>query len=454
MQAKMFSIDTKAPAAVGYGLVDTRPAIRLGNSIESLFAMATMLFFILSPSVLKFMSWDYFGGGPEYEKIHIATYLLVTAFACLWLTEPRFRGNVTELCSTDWTLISFSLAVCAVAFYAVLVKHVSITPFVDTFLAALLVTVGWICLPPERLIRLRYLLDLYFVANIAILFVEYARKAWLIAPGYDGPFRAIAFFENPLSAATLLGVYAIANLASTPIRFTRTCLIRLMLGFASLAAILTTGSRTALVVSVMILLIFVAISAALQVASGKINRAAVIYSFLGFPVVAVCLVIFLYFGVFDTMLNRFEFDDGSASTRQIAFDLASNVPAEDIWLGLPPSDIGALAQRQTEMNLVAIEISWVNFLLNCGWVFTVPLFATYVLFLVRFLGRYCTRRTILASTFLLIITAASNGIWAKTTVLTTSLAIVVAFFRRTNVESAPCLSANSQRLNVKPPHNE
>ena len=293
------------------------------KSLRYMFAGATMLFFIISPGVMQIINWHYLGGGPEFEKIHIATYLLVVAFVGLWLTDRYFRRNVTELCRSDWILVAFTLSVGAVAFYAVLVKHLSIAPFVDTFLAAMLVAIGWICLPLNSLSNLRRLLDFYFAANIALLFLEYAMKSWLISPGYDGPFRAIGFFENPLSAATLLGVYAIANLVSTPIRLNRACVVRLTLGFASLLAIFTTGARTALAVSVLLLIAYMAVSAARQIASGRVNRAAVVYSFLGFPLLAVCLVVLWQLGLFDTMLSRFEFDYGSSLARQIALDFAS-----------------------------------------------------------------------------------------------------------------------------------
>ena len=138
----------------------------------------------------------------------------------------------------------------------------------------------------------------------------------------------------------------------------------------------------------------------------------------------------LQFGIFDTMLGRFEYDIGSASTRQIAFDLASNMPSGDLWRGLSRSDIDALVQRQAELNLIAVEISWVNFVLTCGLVLTILLFATYLLFLTRFLPRYCGVSAVLPGIFLFIVTAASNGIWAKTTLLTTSFAIILAFFRK------------------------
>ena len=105
-----------------------------------------------------------------------------------------------------------------------------------------------------------------------------------------------------------------------------------------------------------------------------------------------------------------------------------------------------------ELNITAIEISWANFVLACGLVFTVPLFATYLLFLVRFLPRYCAAPAILPSVLLLIVTAANNGIWAKTTVLTTSFAIILAFFRTSNERSPrSAASVASQKISSAMP---
>jgi len=440
---------TTAAAGLTPGQGRQRQAVSwLAKPIRHLFTLATILFFVVSPDVFNLVGWHYAGGGGEYEKIHIATYLLVVAFISLWLIDPRFRGDVTYLCGTDWTLISFVLAVGATAFYAVLVKHVSIAPFVDTFLAALLVTIGWICLPSENLRRLRRLVDIYFIVNIAILFLEYATKSPLIGADTTdsfefGQFRAHALFENTLSAANLLGVYSIANFVSMPIKLTRTCLIRLTLGFTSLFAILTTGARTAMVVTILILLVFLAFSAARQIASGRINRAAVVYGSFGVPVLAIIMVLMLQFGIFDTMASRFEYDIGSAHTRQIAIDLVSNLPTIDLWFGLSQSDLDSLLQVQAELKLVAIEISWVNFILTCGLVFTLPLFVTYALFLLRFLPRYCVAPAILPCVFLLVVTASSNSIFAKTTVLTTSFVIILAFFRKSSLSRTAVSTART-----------
>ena len=123
-------------------------------------------------------------------------------------------------------------------------------------------------------------------------------------------------------------MYSIANLVSIPINFTRQCLIRLTLGFRVITCDLhhRRPHRDGCHYSD-----FVRISRRFQrvrqIASGRINRAAVVYGFFGFPVVAICVMVLLQFGFFDTMLSRFEYDAGSASTRQVALDLVSNMPS-------------------------------------------------------------------------------------------------------------------------------
>ena len=446
MSTPFVAIDNKALTDHAYNLsgkttgdrTRLHTVSRLTNWMLHMFTLATVLFFIVPPNILKSIGWQYIGGGAEYEKIHIATYLLIAAFVCLWLIDPPFRGNVTRLCRTDGTLISFAIAVGAIAFYAIIIKQVSITPFVDTFFAALLVAIGWICLPLENLRRLRCLLDIVLVTSIAIMLLEYGFQSHLIPhehPDING-FRPDAFFGNALLASIILGVYSIANFASVSIKFTWACLIRLTLGTVSLFAIFVTGSRTAMITAVLILFAFLAFSAMRQVMSGRINRAAVVYGFLGFPVVAILVVVTLQLGMFDTILGRFEYDMGSAEARAIALDLVWNMPTSDLWFGMSSSDIRAFTLRQEEMDLTAIEISWANFVLACGLVFTVPLFATYSLFLVRFLPRYSATPAVLPAVFLIVVTASSNGIWAKTTMLTTSFALILAFFREPSSETS------------------
>ncbi len=418
-----------------------RPADRLIRWLRYLMAVTTVLFLWMPPSVFELVGWGYLGGGPEYEKIHLATYLLVATTLALFLVDARFRGNVLYLCLTDWRLIFFALAIGATAVYAIFFKQLSIAPFVDTFLAALLIVIVWICLQYDNLRQLRLLLDIYFVTNIALLFLEYLAKVLVIGSltpdSWElGQFRARAFFENQLSAATMLGVYCIANLVSTKVALTPASMFRMLLALASFAAIFTTGGRTALVVTGLVICLYLLITVVGQLTTGRFNRAGLVYAIVGMPFLVAGVLLLLYLGFFDTMLSRFEHDIGSANTRQIAIDLIASLPTADLWLGMSREDLAALVQRQADLNLLAIEISWANFILACGLALTIPLFAAYVIFLFSFIPYYSSRWAIMPSLFLLIVTAASNGIWAKTTVLSTSFAIILALLRHPEQDDA------------------
>ena len=173
-----------------------------------------------------------------------------------------------------------------------------------------------------------------------------------------------------------------------------------------------------------------------QMRRGYINKAALIYSVIAIPIIAVSFISFLWLGLFDAVIARFQNDSGSALSRHIAFDLMLNMSFEDLWFGLPFRDVLNLVAMQAKYGLLAIEISWVNFILVCGLVFTVPLFIGYVLFLFRFLSKYCGTSTYVPAFYVLIMTATSNGIWAKSTTLATSLMIIISFCRKESISEA------------------
>ena len=432
-------------------LLYSRPA-DLAWSVEFLrlaFILAGFLFFLLPGNLLAIFNWHYLGGGAEYQKIHIATYGIVFVFGLMFLADNRFRDDVLAICFTDLNLIAFAVSVAATSSFAIVVKGVSIAPFVDTFLAAIVLTVGCLCLP-ERYLRLfRHLLDAFFIVSIAMVFFEfYTKSSVLYSYGASelGIFRATALFEGPLSAATLLGLYSLVILVSTPINFSLGCVTRLLFSFASFSAAFATGSRTALVTVLLIAGGYVVFSLANQIRHGYINKAALVYFSMAVPLAGTALAIFLSLGLFDTILTRFEYDFGSAFSRQVALDLLFNMSEGDFWFGLSASDVAGLMIWQGAFGLIAIEISWINFILVCGIVFTLVLFVTFVLFLFGFLPKYCGSSVYAPSLFLLIITAASNGIWSKTTILSTSLAIIICFLKVNDVGPAK-FQANARRLN-------
>ena len=396
--------------------------------------IGTFLFFLVSPYVFYLVGWRYLGGGTILENIHIGSYVLVVAFSLLMVHDIRFRQHVVGL-SLHPSFAPFLLSVAALAVYAIIVKKVSIAPFVDTFFATFIAVYAWTYLPPADLLRLRRYIDVYFAVSVAMLFIEYAMSSRIIPPTaalpYEpGQFRSAALFEGPLSAATELGIYVLVTLFATPMRLTPACIVRLGMASLSYIAIFTTGGRTSLGTCLLCGGLFVLFSGIRQLIAGRVNRAGLIYMFAGVPISAIALVLLWQLGVFDTVIARFQNDIGSAYSRQVALELAFNLTPKEQWFGMEAKDVAGLTLRQRSLGLIAIEISWVNFVMVCGLIFTIPMFIGFLLFLFRFIPRVCAGPTYFVSLFLLINVSASNGIWSKTSVLTISLAIMLAFLRR------------------------
>ena len=127
------------------------------------------------------------------------------------------------------------------------------------------------------------------------------------------------------------------------------------------------------------------------------------------------------------MIERFEYDYGSTLSRDYALQLLEQSSAWDLWFGRSLVELSAIQQS---FGLIAIEISWINFILVAGLITTIPLFITFCLFLFRSTRLSCDFGIYFVSLLILISTSANNGIWSKTTVLTTGLMVGFSFLRR------------------------
>jgi hypothetical protein len=132
-------------------------------------------------------------------------------------------------------------------------------------------------------------------------------------------------------------------------------------------------------------------------------------------------------GFFDNMLLRFQYDYNSALSRDYALEILQSISSSALWLGLSQSELNTL---QSSFGLIAVEISWVNFILVGGLVTTIPLFLTFCLFLFGSLPRYCSFGIYFVSMLILESTFASNSIWSKTTIITSSLIVAISMLRR------------------------
>lgn len=439
---------SRAASSVVEGVVLRRPLgiVALLQLHSYVLVTAILLYLVISAPVLVALDWHYVGGGSEAEKIHPATYMLVAALCFSLIIDRQFRLRVMTRFLTDGYILSFFAAVTATAGYAYLFKGASLAPFIDTFYSAILTAVILTCVRQRPLIFFRRLVDIFFVTSALIIFWETATNRNLLSEllisssavregigillpheSASGFNRVSALFGHPLDAALLLGAYCVSNFVALRVRFSRAVVVRLLMSALTLVAIFPTGGRTSLVVTIVSLVLYSAYCVIGWGVKGKINKAAITLATITVVIVGLLGIVLYSVGFFDPMLDRFHSDYGSALSRDYAFEILGQARGSALWFGLSIQDILGF---QRSFGLIAIEISWINFILVGGLITAIPLFVTYLLFLFRSMRRYCSFGIYFVSSLLVVATAASNGIWSKTTVLAASLGIAISFLRR------------------------
>ena len=415
--------------------------------LSSAFMFCVALYFLLPGDALPMLGWQYYGGGGEFQKIHPATYLTIVVFSLLIAVDRTFRRRCLAQLMSDYAFVAFAIAATATSFVAIVVRGASIANLAETFALALIVRLAIVAIPRKPMIQFRTFVDVLFFVGAASVFFEFAFKRSLIFenPVFYDPntgqtivteFRAAGIFGHPLSAAGFFSLYAILNFVSTPMRLSFGCATRLFLAGLAFVAVLPTGGRSSLLAGALIMTVYLAVSVLRALAKGSFSKAGLVW----FVALLTCMVFSLpvmeRFDVFNVMLARFSHDDGSTLSREYALQLVLSQRLEDLWLGF---DLEYVLNLQRRFRLVAIENAWMNFALVCGLIVTIPLFVSYLLLLFRSNPRYCTSGIYYTALFQLILSNATNDLWAKNPGFATTLAIVFSFLRKDLVVTAPAI---------------
>ena len=438
-----------SPSVSAFSKAEPKASTVLVPLLPYALVFSVMPYLLLSGQTLLVFRWHYVGGGSAIEKIHPATYLLFLALSISLILHSQFRRLFFHRISSDLPLVFFVAAVIWTAAYTIILGGASVAPFVDTFLAAILTTIVLTCVPYPALLLLRRIVDLFFVLNIFMIFAEMVLHTDFIAPYVAGVIRTpeemavlggqmesgfygrlAALFGHPLNAAMLFGIYSIATLASMPMRLSIGALIRLGLSILSYLAIFPTESRASMVATTIILALYLACFGVGTVVRGRISPIGLSLTLFVALGIALAAILLWGAGYFDKMLLRFQYDYGSALSRDYALDILQSVSDSALWFGLSQSELNTIQQS---FGLIAIEISWVNFILVGGLITTIPLFVTLCLFLFRSLPRYCYAGIYFVSLLILQSTFASNSIWSKTTIVTSSLIVGISMLRRVDL---------------------
>ena len=378
--------------------------LALGLTIVALVTLCA-----ISPLTLAVNGIDYdTTGGSALAKIHPGTYLAFAALAARLCAAPHPWRTLQRLLLVQPGLLIYLTAVALLTIYVIVIARSPVTPLIDTFLLALVLTLLFEGLNERTARLLALMLVGIFAADAVLALVEFSTGWRLIhisvpegvtsdptrtdlvfdwRADLATDWRATALFGHPLENAMLMGAFLIC-LASRGTVWLGTGL-RLVLGILALMAMFAFGGRASLVFSGLILVLLGLTGFARRLVDGRgfsLRTAAAVLLIL--PLVGMGLAILGETGLFDRMAERFRADEGSALARLTMWSLFDPLPWRDIVLA-PDQAVVKTWQRIQGLEF-GIESFWVGFALTYGLIMSAVLIAglaAFVISIVRLSGR-------------------------------------------------------------------
>lgn len=397
-----------------------------------------MLILMIPPSLLTVLGVNYATpNGGAWEKVHPGSDLILlgTAATALrggtplaWARQvaARFPGSLMLLAATAFLIV-----------YLIGVLHVPFTPLIDTFVVPVVLFVALVDLAPRWRARLEVLLHLFLAGNAALGLVEFL-TGWRLVPVDTDPggatamladtTRAVGLLGHPLASAAMAGLYAVILMLGGGPRLPAAA--RLPAVGLQLMALAAFGGRTALVLTV-VCASASALVGALRVLGGRrVDPRAVGLGLLLVPLGAAALVAVAGGGFFDTILDRFADDNGSASARHAIFDILPYLTGPELLWGPDPAHLLSL------QHLVGIEVGiesfWLGFILTYGLLPSLAFFAAFGWFTAEVM-RQADGRALVPLAFFLVIISGAISLASKSTMLEQFLASVLILLPRPRV---------------------
>jgi hypothetical protein len=404
----------------------------------------------ISPLTLAVQGIDYdTAGGSALAKIHPATYLAATALFVRLAAAAHPWRTLQRLLLAEPGLLIYLAALGLLAVYVILVARSPVTPLIDTFLLALMLTLLLEGLD-ERIARLLAILLVGIFAVDALLGLIEGPTGWRLIhisvpegvtsdptrtdlvfdwrADLASDWRATALFGHPLENAMLMGAFLIC-LASRGAAWLGTA-FRLGLGALALLAMFAFGGRASLVFAGFFLILLGLAGLVRRLIAGRAfgyRGAGAILLIL--PLIAVGLAAVSGTGLFERMGERFRADEGSAVARLTMWRLFGPIPWRDLVLA-PDQAVVKTWQRLEGLEF-GIESFWVGFVLTYGLIMSAVLIAglaAFVISVVRLSGRGAM------AVFLFYFAGASTStsLSSKTTSFAILTALVLLVLRREN----------------------
>jgi hypothetical protein len=363
----------------------------------------------VSPLTLAVYGVDYdTTGGSALAKIHPGTYLAFMALAARLCAAPHPWRTLQRLLLSEPGLLIYLAALGLLAVYVLVVARSPVTPLIDTFLLALVLTLLSEGLDP-RIARLLAIMMVGILAVDAVLALVEVSTGWRlihisVPEGVTSDptrtdlvfdwradlatdWRATALFGHPLENAMLMGAFLVCLACRGAAWLGRG--LRLVLGVLALLALFAFGGRASLVFSGFFVVLLGLAGLARRLIAGRafeLRTAAAILLIL--PLILIGLAIMGETGLFGRMAERFTADEGSAVARLTMWSLFDPIPWRDLVLA-PDQAVVKTWQRLEGLEF-GIESFWVGFALTYGLVMSSVLIAglaAFVVSVVRLSGR-------------------------------------------------------------------
>jgi hypothetical protein len=388
-------------------------------------ALAVLAALTISPALLTHWKVQYVtAGGSFHEKLHPATYLVVTALCLALFRDGNPVQGLVRICASSAAVPLYLVCWLFLLVQTVLLER-PFTAIVDTFLLPLLFVLAiWQTAPPGRR-ALAWVVHLAILLNVAIGYYEYFAGQRIIPLTLGnvlviGEWRSAALLGHPLVASGLVGAYVLA-LTLRP-QLVPQPLLRLPLIVICLGSLMAFGGRTALVTTLLIIAICLAFELFRVLRGGRISLAGLIVGIGVVFVGAAAVFAMLQLGLFDKMLLRFSSDKGSALARFAMLDLLGHLDWNEIVFGPTVSRANAL---QNELGLeYGIENFWIASVVQFGLVHTMLITAALAAFLTMLLRR--SSRAALALLVLMTAIAASSVSFSSKNIQLTQFVLLIA----------------------------
>lgn len=413
-----------------------------GSALWYLVMGAIIALFTLSGGVLWRLGINYDGvqGNPA-TKLHPAFYMMVIAFTLYYVTRPDPYGALRHILDTNRGAVVLAFAAFLTLVHTVTSDLPGLTIPFDTYLLPVMMAILLMRQDESFKARAEQVIHVLMCANALFGLFEFAIGHRFFPAVNDGvafefDTRSAGFLGHPLMNATVTGTYVMALMAGGGrLSFTTRGAI-LVLQFLGMVAF---GGRTALVLCLAFAGMFSLFGIYRAIFSRGIPILYVAILFLAIPVASATVVGLVLSGFFDSLLERFTNDGGSARARILMFELIDAMSWRDLLVG---PDAERLFSLQYARGLeLGIENPLIRVMLRQGALIMVALLIGLTFFIYDEFRRLQPGRYWVLI-FFIVVAMSFESLSAKTILLVQFMVINWIMFRpRTDGLSQPVVAA-------------